>query len=405
VARRVTEIALQREIDPDLLLLSAGDYYGEKGIIDMYRGRYLSRMMRNMDYTAVALGERELTYGLRPIQEDAESGLPVICANLYRNNERIFPSSIIREVRGWKVGIFALLGENPRELGDLELRDPITEGARVAAELGEEGCDLVILLAHVNREKLIDILPGLDGVDMVIRGHALKDDEAAEGCADTVGGAFEDLRMPVFFAGDRGRIVGKLAFSISDGGAHAMESELVYLDKSVAGDRAVNDDLKIFFEEESERRREIRMNELLSRDETTGAVRERYLGQDVCFRCHGELLARLAPTRHFRAFETLRQRGDEANKQCLSCHTTGFGMYSGYDPEAEKKLGKDLRGVQCEACHGPGTRHSRDGAYREAARNSCKRCHTSGWNPDFDYEIFWGRLPHCDDGKKNEGRE
>jgi hypothetical protein len=402
VARRATEIAMQRGIDPDLLLLSAGDYYGDKGIIDMYRGRYLSRVMRDMNYAAVALGEMELSYGLRPIQEDAEGGLPVICANLYRDNERVFPPSTIKEVHGWKVGIFALLGEDPREPGDLELRDPVVEGAEVVAELEREGCDLVILLAHASREKLIDIMPGLEGVDVVIRGHALREDEAAEGCADTVGGAFENLRMPVFFAGDRGRIIGKLAFSPSDGGGHATEGELIYLDKSVAEDEAVIEDLKIFFGEETRRRREIKMNEFLSRDEATGKVREKYLGQEACLRCHGGLEARFATSRHFRAFETLRNQGDGANEQCLSCHTTGFGMHGGYDPDTEEKTGRDLRGVQCEACHGPGTRHSRDGAYIEAARNSCRRCHTSRWNPDFDYEAFWERLPHCDGGKKSE---
>jgi 2',3'-cyclic-nucleotide 2'-phosphodiesterase (5'-nucleotidase family) len=396
VARRAAEITLQREHDPDLLLLSAGDFYGDKGILDMYRGRFLSEKMRQMGYTAVALGERELTYGLRPILEDAESGLPVICANLYRGGEPVFSSSIVLRVRGWKVGVFALLDEDLRNPGELELRDPVDLGAQVVGQLEKEGCDVIVLLAHMRKERLIEIIPELQGVDIVIRGHGLESDETAADCADTVGGVFETLHVPVFFAGDRGRIMGKLVLAPSEENSYAMQSELVYLDKSVAEDSAMVGDLEVFFEGEAVRRREIKMNEFISRDETSGAIRERYLGQDVCFRCHEDLLARFALSRHFRAFESLGQRGEETNEKCLPCHTTGFGRYSGYDPVTEERIGKDLRGVQCEECHGPGTQHSRDGYYRNAAKNSCKRCHTSQWSPDFDYTVFWERLPHCE---------
>ena len=83
MARRATGIAFERDIDPSLLLISAGDYYGDKGIIDMYRGRYLSKTMVEMGYSAVGLGEAELAYGLRPLLADSEEGLPFICSNHY----------------------------------------------------------------------------------------------------------------------------------------------------------------------------------------------------------------------------------------------------------------------------------------------------------------------------------
>lgn len=395
MARRVTGIAIERERDPDLLLISAGDFFGGKGIIDMLRARYLSEKMIEMGYDAVALGERELAHGPKPVVEQVENDLPFICANLYRDGETFLPPSIVKRVRGWKVGMFALLGEEPRELGEFELRDPVIEGARAVERLEEEGCDLIIMLAHMNRERLVEILPGLSGVDIVIRGHSRGLGDAAESCADSVGGAFETIGVPVFFAGDRGRILGKVALSPGEDGAFSMQSDLIYLDDSVAEDSTAVADLKAYFTAEAEQRREMQMNEFLSRDQATGAMRERYLGQEACDRCHAGLIGRLAVTRHFRAYETLLQRGEERNESCLSCHTTGFGRYSGFDPAWEEKTGKNLRGVQCEACHGPGTMHSREGAYIEMARNSCRRCHTSHWSPDFDFEIYWERLPHC----------
>ena len=402
MARRVTGISIERERDPELLLISAGDFFGGKGIIDIFRARYLSQKMIEMGYDAAALGERELAHGLKPVVEQMESGLPVICANLYREGEPFLPSSIVKRVRGWKIGIFALLGEDPRELGKFELRDPVIEGTKTVERLESEGCDLIIMLAHMNRERLVEILPGLSGVDIVIRGHTRGLGDAAESCADTVGGAFETIGVPVFFAGDRGRILGKIDLIPGEDGSFSMQSELIYLDASVAEDSTTAADLGAYFIMEAEKRREMKMNEFLSRDQKTGTLREKYLGQETCERCHTGLTDRLAVSRHFRAYETLLQRDEEGNENCLSCHTTGFGRYSGFNPAEEEKTGHDLRGVQCEECHGPGTTHSREGSYIETARNSCRRCHTSHWSPDFDFETYWERMPHCGGTKDGE---
>jgi len=395
VARRVTGIAVERERDPDLLLVSAGDFSGGSGIMDMYRSRYLAEKMIEMGYDAVALGERELGHGPKPVLEQQEAGLPIICANLYEKEEPFLPRSVVKRVRGWKIGIFALLGEEPRERADLEMRDPVVEGARTVEMLEDEGCDVIIMLAHMGRERLGGILSGLEGVDIVIRGHTGGIEDASESCADTVGGLFETIGVPVFFAGDRGRILGKIVVSPDGKGGVSMESELIYLDDAIADDPAAAEDLEAFLVEEADRRHEMQMSQFLSRDQATGALREKYLGQETCERCHVGLTDRLAACRHYRAYSTLLQRGEEKNPNCLSCHTTGFGRYSGFDPEREERTGRNLRGVQCEECHGPGTTHSRDGAYIEAARVSCTRCHTSHWSPDFDFESYWERLPHC----------
>ena len=152
-----------------MLLISAGDFFGGKGIIDMFRARYLSKKMMEMGYDAVALGERELAHGPKPVLEQMEGGLPVICANLYREDKPFLPRSIVKRIRGWKVGIFAILDEEPREPGVLELRDPETEGARTVELLEGEGCDLIIMLAHMKRERLIEILPAVTPAGSAMR--------------------------------------------------------------------------------------------------------------------------------------------------------------------------------------------------------------------------------------------
>lgn len=362
----------------------------------MYRSRFLAEMMIHMGYTAVALGERELNYDIRAIRADAEAGLPVICANLYENGERVFPPAVVKRIGGLTIGIFALLGEEPRNTGGLKIRDPLDSGEETVKELRNKKCDLIILLAHMGAEKLRTILPALEDVDIVIRGHTPVMGDATDDCADTTGGTYEDLGVPVLFAGDRGRAIGKITVTSIHGAAPAITARgVIYLDKSIGEDLEVASRLKDFTTEEGVRRRELHLSEFLARDDVTGQIKERFLGLEMCRRCHADLMPRFVLSRHFRAFETLELSEDTENANCINCHTTGYGYFSGYDPKSHEKGGVNLRGVQCEACHGPGTMHTRDGSYVKSARESCRKCHTPRWSPDFDFETYWARANHC----------
>ncbi|MFA4948475.1 MAG: multiheme c-type cytochrome, partial [Candidatus Krumholzibacteriia bacterium] len=360
MARRATAIREQQAIDPQLLLLSAGDFSGGQGIIEMYRSRFLVRTMIEAGFDAVAVGERDLNYGIRTLKSHAEAGLPIICANLYQDGTRMFPPFVVKRIRGVKVGVIALLGEQPRELDSVEVRDPALEG-RAALEKVRRECDCVILLAHMGRERLLDILPSLEGVDIVIRGHGRDEEKERESCVDTLAAASVLAEVPVFFSGKYGKNLGLIALAGIRGKRPAViESAFINLDGSVAGDSATAKELVAYHAEERLKQKELQLNRRLAKDASTGRILDRYLGIEICRRCHGELMPRFISGRHFRAYETLRLRGETANPECLACHTTGYGRPGGYDPAAEKEGAPYLLGVQCEACHGPGTMHRRD---------------------------------------------
>ncbi len=395
LARRAAVIKTERTKDPETLLLSAGDFYARSGIAELYRSRFLSSMMIDMGYDAVAVGEKELGYELRAIRDDAAAGLPVICANLYLDGHRLFPPYIIKKVHGSAVGIFALLGEEPSKPGEFEITDPFVEGAAVLEEM-KPLCDYVILLAHMEKMKLEPVLRALDGIDLVIRGHAGESADASSDCADTTGGQFNNLGTPVLFAGGRGRSLGIAVISFDDSGEAVLsDTLLVTLEESMPGDPEMEERMRQFGMEEGKRMREMNLSEFLARDTVTGKISERYLGMGICGRCHYEIVADFMTTPHFRAFNRLTVAAEETNPACVGCHTTGYGEFSGFSVESEEKGGTDLRGVQCEACHGPGTTHSRDGKYSAGARSSCRRCHTPGKDPDFALDEMIRRLAHC----------
>lgn len=101
----------------------------------------------------------------------------------------------------------------------------------------------------------------------------------------------------------------------------------------------------------------------------TPAAEAKYVGVKSCGKCHkktkqGEQLAIWKKSKHAKAYQALgtpkakeRARkigfnGDpQKSEACLICHTTGFG-------EPAARFGNKFKmkeGVQCEACHGPGS--------------------------------------------------
>jgi hypothetical protein len=58
-------------------------------------------------------------------------------------------------------------------------------------------------------------------------------------------------------------------------------------------------------------------------------------------------------TPHSRAYATLADQFKEFNLECVSCHVTGYEQPAGSTVTHVEKL-KD---VQCEVCHGPGSKH------------------------------------------------
>lgn len=95
-----------------------------------------------------------------------------------------------------------------------------------------------------------------------------------------------------------------------------------------------------------------------------------YVGVKTCTKCHDVQGESWAGTSHAKSFDSLKAgtkveekkkaKLDPAkdytkDKDCVGCHSTGFGQPGGYvlgaDPGGQQKLGA----VGCETCHGPGS--------------------------------------------------
>ncbi|MET0793676.1 MAG: multiheme c-type cytochrome, partial [Polyangiaceae bacterium] len=78
-----------------------------------------------------------------------------------------------------------------------------------------------------------------------------------------------------------------------------------------------------------------------------------YVGVDVCSTCHKSEREFWNLTQHSAAYATLSSAHKEFNLDCVSCHVTGYDRPGGSTVVHVEKLSN----VQCEVCHGPGSRH------------------------------------------------
>ena len=78
-----------------------------------------------------------------------------------------------------------------------------------------------------------------------------------------------------------------------------------------------------------------------------------YVGIDECASCHAPAKAVFLHTAHAHAYATLSSQFKEYNLECVGCHVTGYEKPGGSTVTHVDKL----RDVQCEVCHGPGSKH------------------------------------------------
>jgi len=80
----------------------------------------------------------------------------------------------------------------------------------------------------------------------------------------------------------------------------------------------------------------------------------RYVGVEKCKGCHTKEYKDYESRKFTKAWNVLQMRGKTSDGECLKCHATGYGN-GGFVSEESTP---ELKYKQCEACHGPGSRHA-----------------------------------------------
>jgi 2',3'-cyclic-nucleotide 2'-phosphodiesterase (5'-nucleotidase family) len=222
IARRAGYLRRLRVEKPDgLLAVEAGDFlYAVWPETDAEKQTERARAMLIADayaragYDAILFGARDYALGVDALREvAAKTGAAMLGANVTdaRTGRPLWSATKVIQRGLVRVGLVGLVTDKkdavPRGLAwpaDVAVENPLAAARRIVPELRKQ-CDVLILLANLDRDELEPLLKAVPGIDFVIKSREAK----------TVTTQVERLaKAPVLALYELGRYVGRLDITV-----------------------------------------------------------------------------------------------------------------------------------------------------------------------------------------------
>jgi len=356
-----------------------------------------------LGYDVINCGENEAALSLEDLRNlSKDRKFKLISANLVRADTRapVFPMYDIVRRRGKDIAFIGLLGEDitPKRPGKgVRLINPAA-ALKGAINVAKDSADYIVVLAYLPVEDIYELARKFPEVNVFLGGLTPVSSAHYE-----LAGHRANPTSVVAYLGDQGCTLGRLEAAFPKGKPPRAVGTVALLDASVPSDPPYAALTSEF-------------TAALSGKAVPGAKQDTkmpctssFVGSEVCKLCHIKQFYSWQATAHAGAYVTLLQKDKHKDPDCLVCHSTGYGMPGGFDPdkpatdakkevkEGEKEPAKGLKGaktqvplqgVGCECCHG-GARHHLGIAIKDrfatartpllrspAAVEDCRRCHT-----------------------------
>jgi len=397
---------------------------------------------------AVGLGPADLADGPTKLR------LPREAANVSTATTPPVEAPRVVEVGGAKVGVFGAIAQGA--VHGIDVTDPVPAGKTAVGELRKQGAQVVIALVQAgNKSDAARLVHDIGGIDLAVAGLGINAPEPPFVSVepDKIGDAWLVIpgnrgqilsRVDVTLRGD-GPLVDAVGAAAAAEKAAAIDRQIASIDADLAKFAKDKDaDPKFIAAKKEERTRlvgerdhlkaqplvapakgsyftleQIRISKALAcsapvqkavldydraageanvkaagdRPVTPAAKGEAsYVGMDTCSDCHQDEADFWKTTVHAKAWQTLVERGQQFDYECIGCHVTGFDKPGGSNLAHNDKL----RDVQCETCHGPGSIHVAKGGKEKPAAirlappdDLCaSQCHTKEHSDTFQLEPY-----------------
>jgi len=377
--------------------VDAGDAIAGSADYERIQYRYIQEAFARMEYDAVNVGQREAGLSVAQLRElKAQAKVPMLSANLLdkAKGTPLFESHVIVQRGGWRVALVGLLdGRSTGEtLGEGLALEPMDLAlGRLLPQL-KEGADFIVLLAFADEAALSNLARQFYEVDVILGGKVRQPSQQL----------VRENHSLILATTNEARAVGIL--EVTTQAPHwliARKGEVQLVSDQIPQDENIANLAKAY-------RQEIRQTKLalddpatLTEDTVPGVQpRNTYAGTESCAQCHPAAYKVWRESGHAKAFATLTALQADADPNCISCHTVGFGTATGYRREAGPASA--FLNVGCESCHGPGAEHvqmRKSGGevtthLREVGAGDCQKCHHGEFSRPFDYAEFWPHVAH-----------
>jgi hypothetical protein len=360
----------------------------------------------------------------------------------------------LKEVGGAKVGMFTVIAKDA--IKGVDVGDPVAAGKAQVDTLHKEGAQVIVALVQApSKRDAVKLVKDIGGIDFTVAGLGLEAPEPDRISIEPekIGDGW--LIVPA----NRGQVVSRLDVYVRGGGPFSdavgqaaatariasIDKQLATLDADLAKFKAdASADPAFVKQKQAERDQlaaqrtqlqtkpmlvpakgsyftleQIRINKALAcsvptldkvkhYDVTAGEANVKaaagrpvpqppkgaptYVGMETCADCHDDAVKFWQKTVHAKAWQTLVDRGQQFDYECIGCHVTGFDKPGG----SNLAHNDNLRDVQCEVCHGPGSIHVAKGGEekplavrRNPPQDYCaSQCHTHEHSDTFQYEAY-----------------
>lgn len=410
----------------------------------------ISTYKEALGVAAVGLGPADLAKGTEKLR------MPRNVVNLAADTKVKTEAPAVMDVGGARVGVFGVIAEGAVPPQVLAITDPVAAGKAAAQKLRADGAQVIVALVQAASKKdAVKLVREIGAADLAIAGLGAQapepeDVEPEATKVDTTWLVIPGNRGQVISRIDvTVRDGGPLADAVGQGAATAkiatIDKQLAAADADLAKMKADKDADPAFVKQKQAERdqlakdkaalattpllippkgnyftlEQIRINKPLACDvkvqsnvtafyKAAGQANVKaaegqkvappakgqagYVGTEACSDCHSDAVDFWKTTRHAHAWETLVERGQEFDYDCIGCHVTGWDK-----PGGSNLANNDmLRDVQCETCHGPGSIHvAKGGEERPPAitrmpddKLCATQCHTKEHSDTFDLKPY-----------------
>ena len=410
----------------------------------------ISTYKEALGVAAIGLGPADLANGTDKLR------VPRHVVNLAADTKVATEPPKIVDVGGARVGVFGVIAEGAVPQATLAITDPIAAGKAAAQKLRADGAQVVVALVQAASKKdAVKLVREIGAADIAIAGlgAAAPEPDDVEPEATKVDNTW--LVIPGNRGQVVSRIDvtvrdgGPLVDAVGPGAAQAkiatIDKQIAAADADLAKMKADKDADPAFVKQKQAERdqlakdkaalattpliipakgsyftlEQIRINKPLACDtkvqsdvtafytaagqaNVKAAAGQKvappakgtagYVGTEACSDCHSDAVDFWKTTRHAHAWETLVERGQQFDYDCIGCHVTGWDKPGG----SNLATNETLRDVQCETCHGPGSIHVAKGGEEKPPaiarmpdeKLCATQCHTTEHSDTFDLKPY-----------------